>query len=145
MARTKVEQQRVENRFYPAMYAARAIPLGLAVGVVVWMTPTSTFMLLLLGVAVLAQIAGAIIRATYRLPGMIAGAVFGILCHGVTLAILNDEPGRRPAPPFVEWLTGLPVGWVTDPSLELTQAHQLSALGDGVVPPQAVALRTFLG
>ncbi|MFT3943065.1 MAG: hypothetical protein QM705_04475 [Ancrocorticia sp.] len=40
---------------------------------------------------------------------------------------------------------GLPVGWVTDPSLELTQAQQLSALGNGVVPPQAAALRTLLG
>ncbi|MFT3799045.1 DNA cytosine methyltransferase [Microbacterium sp.] len=54
-------------------------------------------------------------------------------------AILNDEPVRRPAPPFVEWLMGLPVGWVTDPSLGLTQAQQLSALGNGVVPAHAMA------
>ncbi|WP_084516235.1 DNA cytosine methyltransferase [Microbacterium luticocti] len=29
-------------------------------------------------------------------------------------AILNGEPVRRPAPRFVEWLMGLPAGWVTD-------------------------------
>ncbi|WP_420112550.1 DNA cytosine methyltransferase [Pseudactinotalea sp.] len=59
-------------------------------------------------------------------------------------AILNDEPVRRPAPPFVEWLMGLSAGWVTDPSVGLTQPQQLSALGNGVVPAQAaVALRAL--
>jgi len=37
---------------------------------------------------------------------------------------------------------GLDQGWVTDPSLSLSHAHQLAALGNGVVPLQAaVALR----
>lgn len=54
-------------------------------------------------------------------------------------AILNDESARRPAPPFVEWLMGLPAGWVTDPSLGLTEPQQLSALGNGVVPAHAMA------
>lgn len=35
-------------------------------------------------------------------------------------------------------LMGLPDGWVTDPELELTLAEQLTALGNGVVPHQAV-------
>lgn len=49
------------------------------------------------------------------------------------------QPGRhgRPvlAPVFVEWLQGLPTGWVTD--LPLPRTAQLRALGNGVVPQQA--------
>jgi len=33
---------------------------------------------------------------------------------------------------------GLPDGWVTDPELGLTLPEQLTALGNGVVPAQAV-------
>lgn len=33
---------------------------------------------------------------------------------------------------------GLPDGWVTAPDLGLTSAEQLAALGNGVLPPQAV-------
>lgn len=33
---------------------------------------------------------------------------------------------------------GLPDGWVTDPDLQLTPPEQLTALGNGVVPAQAV-------
>ena len=54
-------------------------------------------------------------------------------------AILTEAPVRRPAPPFVEWLMGLPPGWVTDPALNLTQPQQLSALGNGVIPAHAAA------
>jgi DNA (cytosine-5)-methyltransferase 1 len=39
------------------------------------------------------------------------------------------------APAFVEWLMGLPPGWVTD--LPLPRTAQLRALGNGVVPQQA--------
>lgn len=39
-------------------------------------------------------------------------------------------------PKFVEWMMGLPAGWVTDVP-GLTRAQQLSLLGDGVVPQQA--------
>lgn len=70
------------SRFYPATYAARAIPLGLAVGIAVWLTPASAFLLLLLGVAILAQVGDVIIGTVHRLPGMIGGAVFAVLCHG---------------------------------------------------------------
>lgn len=63
----------------------------------------------------------------------------------------------RPAPPpavpgrtrprlsalFVEWMMGLPQGWVTDvPGLSRTQ--QLKALGNGVVPQQAALALTLL-
>lgn len=47
----------------------------------------------------------------------------------------------RPAPAFVEWLMGLPAGWVTD-SAGLTQNQQITELGNGVLPLQGLgALR----
>ncbi|MFD4636915.1 hypothetical protein ACFWN2_06345 [Lentzea sp. NPDC058436] len=50
------------------------------------------------------------------------------------------QPGQhgKPvlAPPFVEHLMGLPRGWVT--ALPLPRTAQLRALGNGVVPQQAV-------
>jgi len=57
------------------------------------------------------------------------------------------QPGRhgKPvlAPPFVEWLMGLPPGWVTDLGLPRTVA--LRVLGNGVVPQQAAyALQQLL-
>ncbi|WP_249358298.1 hypothetical protein [Nocardia cyriacigeorgica] len=49
------------------------------------------------------------------------------------------QPGLRGstvlAPAFVEWLMGLPEGWVT--GLDLPRIAQLRALGNGVVPQQA--------
>jgi DNA (cytosine-5)-methyltransferase 1 len=36
---------------------------------------------------------------------------------------------------FVEYMMGLPNGWVTD--LDLSRAQQLKMLGNGVVPQQA--------
>ena len=51
--------------------------------------------------------------------------------------------GGRLSPRFVEWMMGLPQGWVTD--VDISRAQQLRALGNGVVPPQcAAALRMFL-
>lgn len=54
------------------------------------------------------------------------------------------EPGRtgeRLSPRFVEWMQGLPAGWVTDVP-GLARNAQLKALGNGVVPQQAaLALR----
>src|SRR5690606_14498772 len=48
------------------------------------------------------------------------------------------EPGRdgqpRLSPRFVEWLMGLPAGWVTD---HLPRNPALRCLGNGVVPQQA--------
>ncbi|GAA0932415.1 DNA cytosine methyltransferase [Nonomuraea longicatena] len=48
----------------------------------------------------------------------------------------TDDRGRL-SPPFVEWLMGLPPGWVTDVP-GLTRTQQLHKLGNGVVPLQAV-------
>jgi DNA (cytosine-5)-methyltransferase 1 len=45
------------------------------------------------------------------------------------------------APAFVEWMMGLPAGWVTDVP-DITRNEALKALGNGVVPQQAAeALR----
>lgn len=57
------------------------------------------------------------------------------------------EPGRngspRLSPVFVEWMMGLPAGWVTD--VDISRNEQLRALGNGVVPAQsAAATRAFL-
>jgi DNA (cytosine-5)-methyltransferase 1 len=38
-------------------------------------------------------------------------------------------------PKFVEYIMGLPIGWVTD--LEISRSQQLKLLGNGVVPQQA--------
>ncbi|WP_369188887.1 DNA cytosine methyltransferase [Streptomyces sp. R08] len=50
------------------------------------------------------------------------------------------EPGtrgnRRLSPAFVEWLMGLPAGWVTA-VLGIPRKEQLKILGNGVVPQQA--------
>ncbi|MEI2827129.1 MAG: DNA cytosine methyltransferase [Dermatophilaceae bacterium] len=58
-------------------------------------------------------------------------------------ALLNDADGPRPAPAFVEWLMGLPAGWVTGTD-ELTQNQQITALGNGVLPLQAVSALSML-
>jgi DNA (cytosine-5)-methyltransferase 1 len=42
---------------------------------------------------------------------------------------------RRLNPAFVEWMMGLPAGWVTD--VVPGRSHQLRILGNGVVPQQA--------
>jgi DNA (cytosine-5)-methyltransferase 1 len=49
------------------------------------------------------------------------------------------EPGTsgpRLSPRFVEWMMGLPDGWVTDVP-GITRREALKALGNGVVPQQA--------
>lgn len=48
-------------------------------------------------------------------------------------------------PVFVEWMMGLPDGWVTSPEIGLTRAQQLKAIGNGVCPQQAAtALKHLL-
>ncbi|GAB2448273.1 hypothetical protein GCM10027062_32340 [Nocardioides hungaricus] len=59
-------------------------------------------------------------------------------------ALLSDGAGPRPAPEFVEWLMGLNPGWVVDSMYGLTQNQQITALGNGVLPLQAVAALTRL-
>ena len=49
---------------------------------------------------------------------------------------------RRLSPAFVEWMMGLPAGWVTD--VVPGRSHQLRILGNGVVPQQAAYALSLL-
>lgn len=53
-----------------------------------------------------------------------------------TMTSTKGNPQLSPA--FVEWLMGLPAGWVDDVP-GLTRNEKLKALGNGVVPQQAAA------
>lgn len=57
----------------------------------------------------------------------------------------NPRTGKpRLSPRFVEWMMGLPDGWVSD--IPISRTLQLRALGNGVVPQQAAqALHNLLG
>jgi DNA (cytosine-5)-methyltransferase 1 len=48
------------------------------------------------------------------------------------------DGAHRLSAEFVEWMMGLPIGWVTDPSIGIKRNEQLKALGNGVVPQQAL-------
>jgi DNA (cytosine-5)-methyltransferase 1 len=53
--------------------------------------------------------------------------------------------GVVPSPRFVEWMMGLPDGWVTDVQ-GISTEQQITLLGNGVVPQQAeAALRSLVG
>jgi DNA (cytosine-5)-methyltransferase 1 len=56
---------------------------------------------------------------------------------------IGPKGGTRLAPEFVEWMQGLPAGWVTDVP-EVSWRQQLTLLGNGVVPMQAAAALSLL-
>jgi len=56
---------------------------------------------------------------------------------------LGRRGGAQLSPAFVEWMLGLPEGWVTAVP-GLTRAQQLTLLGNGVVPQQAEAAYRLL-
>jgi DNA (cytosine-5)-methyltransferase 1 len=51
-----------------------------------------------------------------------------------------DDKGRL-APSFVEWMQGFPAGW----SDGMTRTQALKALGNSVVPQQAILALSMLG
>lgn len=55
---------------------------------------------------------------------------------------LVDDAGRLDAP-FVEWMMGLPEGWVDN--VEISRSAKLTALGNGVVPQQAALALRMMG
>lgn len=57
----------------------------------------------------------------------------------------GPKGGRRLSAAFVEWLMGLPGGWVTDTVLGLSRVQQLRALGNGVVTQQAILALALAG
>ena len=67
-----------DDRFYPAMYAARSAPLGALVVVAVWLAPTPLTPLIL---GALAQVGDAAIGLSYRIPGMVVGPAIATACH----------------------------------------------------------------
>lgn len=69
------------RRFYPAMYAARSIPLGLLVAVVVWLDPVESLTSLILVAAAAAQLGDALIGAVHRIPGMVVFPLIAAVCH----------------------------------------------------------------
>ena len=74
------------GRFYPAMYAARSVPLGALVAVVVWLAPARPLTLLVLVAAAAAQFGDAAIGVVHRVPGMVAFPLVVALLHLVTAA-----------------------------------------------------------
>ncbi|MDR3359355.1 MAG: hypothetical protein LBO20_01590 [Bifidobacteriaceae bacterium] len=70
----------------------------------------------------------------------------GLLGRAAPAPAVTDQRGvTRASPAAVEWVMGLPEGWVTDPGLGLSRRAQIKMLGNGVVPRQAVlALRVLL-
>lgn len=57
--------------------------------------------------------------------------------------VLGVRGGQQLSPYFVEWVMGLPAGWVTDVP-GLTPSQMLRLLGNGVVPSQCAAAVTHL-
>jgi len=60
-----------------------------------------------------------------------------------TPTMTSTKGNPQLAPAFVEWMMGLPAGWVTDVP-GITRNEALKALGNGVVPQQAEAALRFL-
>jgi len=57
----------------------------------------------------------------------------------------SGSKGRpRLSPAFVEWMMGLPAGYVTDPAIGISRTAQLKMLGNGVVPLQATLALSVL-
>lgn len=84
-------------------------------------------------------------RLEYTDYGLYAGAVRRWEVVTGRLAPSPTEPpareGGRPrlSARFVEWMMGLPDGWVTSPDIGLSRSVALRALGNGVVPQQALS------
>ena len=70
-----------EERFYPAMYAARGIPLGLLVAVVIWLDPAQSSTVLVLATAAAAQFGDVLIGVVHRVPGMVAIPLAAAVLH----------------------------------------------------------------
>lgn len=76
------------RRFYPAMYAARSVPLGLLVAAVVWLAPAQPLTLLVLAAAAAAQIGDAAIGVVHRVPGMVVLPLAVAVLHLASAAYL---------------------------------------------------------
>lgn len=75
------------SRFYAAMYASRAIPLGVAT-VIAIMYPVGLGTVLLLAASACAQFGDALIGACYRQLGMVIAPVIAGSCHMVAAVMI---------------------------------------------------------
>jgi len=69
------------RRFYPAMYAARSVPLGLLVAAVVWLAPAESLTLLVLAAAAAAQLGDVAIGVVHRMLGMVVFPLASAVLH----------------------------------------------------------------
>ena len=69
------------RRFYPAMYAARSVPLGLLVAAVVGLAPAESRTLLVLAAAAAAQLGDAVIGVVHRMLGMVVFPLASAVLH----------------------------------------------------------------
>ncbi len=76
------------GRFYPAMYAARSVPLGVLVAVAVWLAPLQPLTSLILIAAAVSQLGDALIGVVHRMPGMVVFPLAAAVCHLVGAAYL---------------------------------------------------------
>jgi DNA (cytosine-5)-methyltransferase 1 len=85
-------------------------------------------------------------RANAAAWGPYAAAVarWEALTHPAPPPTEQGRNGPRLSPLFVEWMQGLPAGWVTDVP-NLGRNPQLTMLGNGVVPQCAAVAYTILG
>ena len=51
------------------------------------------------------------------------------------LTYYHENGSVKVSPGFIEWMMGVPPGWVTD--VDLSYTRKLELLGNGVVPQQA--------
>ena len=74
----------------------------------------------------------------------VGGTLWASTSTGLYTSTDNAKGGHRLSPRFVEFLMGVPEGWVCDvPGITRNQA--LKALGNGIVPQQcAAAFRAYL-
>ena len=69
--------------------------------------------------------------------------ILGRMAPAPTIPSRREGGRARLSTRFVEWMMGLPDGYITN--LNLPRAHQLLLLGNGVVPQQAaLAVRTLI-
>ena len=77
------------SRFFPSLYAARAVPLGIAVAIGVWISPPGSAITLVVIVALAAQVIDIVTGAAYRMWSLIGGAAFAGACLAVALITLT--------------------------------------------------------
>jgi len=68
-------------RYYAKMYAARAVPLGVATASVAWMGGSSTLLAVVFLVAAAAQLGDALVGLATGTRGQVAGAVIAMIIH----------------------------------------------------------------